>query len=99
MSEALGATNTSQVLDLSANTGNQFTPAYAIYENGTPTRVALFNYVTDSSGNSALTASIAIGGGQTGQPNGTPAEVKVKYVNYFFFFCVGYESGAYLSIC
>jgi hypothetical protein len=80
MSEVIGASNTSQVLDLAANAGNQFTPAYAIYENGTPTRVALFNYVTDPSGNSAITASIAIGGGQTGQPNGTPAQVKVKYV-------------------
>jgi Glycosyl hydrolase family 79 C-terminal beta domain len=80
MAEVLGASNTSQVLDLNANGGNQFTPAYAIYENGTPVRVALFNYVTDSSGNSAITASISIGGGQTGQQNATPAEVKVKYV-------------------
>jgi hypothetical protein len=42
--------------------------------------VALFNYVTDPSGASSLTVSIAIGGGSTGQPNATPSEVKVKYL-------------------
>ena len=78
MAEVMGPSNTSQVLDLNANNGNQYTPAYAIYENGNPVRVALFNYVTDNSGNSALTVSISIGGGQTGQANATPAEVKVK---------------------
>jgi hypothetical protein len=82
MAEVLGPSNTSQVLDLNANSGNQFTPAYAIYQNGKPVRVALFNYVTDPSGNSALTVSISIGGGQTGQPNSTPAEVKVKCVSF-----------------
>jgi Glycosyl hydrolase family 79 C-terminal beta domain len=84
MAELLGPSNTSQVLDLNANSGNPLTPAYAIYENGNPVRVALFNYVTDPSGNSAITASISIGGGQTGQPNATPSEVKVKYVVFFF---------------
>ncbi len=78
MAEALGASNTSQILDLNANTGNEFTPAYAIYENGNPVRVALFNYITDPTGGSTYTASIAIGGGETGQSNVTPATVKVK---------------------
>lgn len=80
MAEILGPSNTSQVVDLNSNNGNQFTPAYAIYQSGTPVRVALFNFVTDSSGNSNLLVSISVGGGQTGQPNATPAEVKVKYV-------------------
>jgi hypothetical protein len=78
MAEALGASNSSQVLDLNANGGNIFTPAYAIYEKGNPVRVALFNFVTDPSGASNITASIAIGGGQTGQPNAVPAQVTVK---------------------
>ncbi|KAF9030078.1 hypothetical protein BDZ89DRAFT_1091658 [Hymenopellis radicata] len=69
MAEALGASNTSQILDLNANAGNVYTPAYAIYENGDPVRVA-FTY----------TVSIAIGGGETGQSNATPATVKVKYL-------------------
>ncbi len=74
----MGASNVSQILDLNANDGNIFTPAYAIYENGNPVRVALFNYITDPSGASTYTASISIGGGETGQANGTPAQVKVK---------------------
>ncbi|KAF9003830.1 hypothetical protein BDZ89DRAFT_967337 [Hymenopellis radicata] len=80
MAEALGASNTSQILDLDANAGNVYTPAYAIYENGDPVRVALFNYITDPTGGSTYTASIAIGGGETGQGNATPATVKVKYL-------------------
>jgi hypothetical protein len=78
MAEALGASNASQVLDLSANGANIYTPAYGIFEQGKPVRVALFNYVTDSSGASDITATIAVGGGQTGQPNATPGQVKVK---------------------
>ncbi|KXN92551.1 hypothetical protein AN958_05406 [Leucoagaricus sp. SymC.cos] len=80
MAEVLGASNKSQVLDLGANSGNQFTPAFAIYEDGNPVRVVLINFVSDSSGNSDLTAAISIGGGQTGQSNATPASVKVKYL-------------------
>ncbi|KAL0952547.1 hypothetical protein HGRIS_006805 [Hohenbuehelia grisea] len=79
VAESLGPSNKSQVLDLNANGGNIFTPAYAIYENGNPARVALFNYVTDPSGASDITAQIAIGGSGINQPNGSPASVKVKY--------------------
>jgi hypothetical protein len=78
MAEALGASNGSQVLDLNANGGDVHTPAYGIYENGNPVRVAVFNFVTDPTGASDITASIAVGGGNTGQANGTPAQVKVK---------------------
>ena len=78
IAEAFGSSNTAQVVDLNANTGNIYTPAYAIYEQGHVSRVALFNYVTDGSGGSTYTASIAIGGGDTGQPGGTPGSVKVK---------------------
>ncbi len=78
MAEAMGASNVSQILDLNANDGNIFTPAYAIYENGNPVQVVLFNYITDPLGASTYTASISIGGGETDQANGTPAQVKVK---------------------
>jgi hypothetical protein len=60
------------------NDNNIYTPGYAIYDGGVLARLALFNYVTDPSGASAYTASFAIGGGDTGQANGTPAQVKVK---------------------
>ncbi|KAK0192626.1 hypothetical protein F5146DRAFT_1136454 [Armillaria mellea] len=79
MAEALGSSNASQVLDIGANGGNIYTPGYAIYEQGTPVRLALFNFITDSSGAHDYYATFAVGGGDTGQGNGTPAQVKVKY--------------------
>ena len=54
MEEALGSSNTAQVLDLLPNNANIYTPAYAIYEGENLERVLLFNYVTDSSGASDL---------------------------------------------
>ncbi|KAI0255417.1 hypothetical protein BJV78DRAFT_1175160 [Lactifluus subvellereus] len=78
MAEVLGPSNASQVLDI---TQNPFTPIYVIYQNGTPTKLALFNFVTDSSGANDWTATFAVGGGQTGQAGATPASVKVKYLS------------------
>ncbi|KAF8155025.1 hypothetical protein K438DRAFT_1987252 [Mycena galopus ATCC 62051] len=52
-----------------------FTPTYGIYENGNPVRVALFNYITDPSGTSDVTAVISVDGGTT-----TPQQVHVKYL-------------------
>ncbi|KAA1475467.1 glycoside hydrolase family 79 protein [Dentipellis sp. KUC8613] len=80
MAEILGPSNTSQVFDLGANNNNMYTPAYAVYENGTPTKVVLFNFVTDPSGNTNLSVTIAVGGGDTDQPNATPSSVQVKYL-------------------
>ncbi|KAI9461990.1 hypothetical protein BJY52DRAFT_1147038 [Lactarius psammicola] len=77
MAEALGPHNTSQVVDLTSNIN---TPIYAVYENGAPTKVALFNFITDSTGASTYTATISIGGGTTGQNNATPSQVQVKYL-------------------
>ncbi|KIK77729.1 glycoside hydrolase family 79 protein [Paxillus rubicundulus Ve08.2h10] len=74
VAEALGPSNKSQVLDLQMNGGNEFTPGYAIYENGQPTRLALINFVNDASGANDYTASISIAGA-------TPAQVKVKYLS------------------
>lgn len=73
VAEALGSSNTAQVLDLQANGGSDYTPGYAIYENGQPVRVALTNFISDPSGNSDYTASISIGGT-------VPPQVKVKYL-------------------
>lgn len=81
LAEAFGPTNTAQIVDLNANNANIYTPAYAIYEQGNIARVALFNYMTDATGGHTYTASIAVGGGDSGQPNGTPASVKVKYLS------------------
>ncbi|KAI0299017.1 glycoside hydrolase family 79 protein [Multifurca ochricompacta] len=78
MAEAFGPSNASQIVDLTGS--NIYTPIYAIYENGAPTKVALFNFVTDPSGASTYTATISIGGGSTGQANATPSQVQVKYL-------------------
>lgn len=75
LAEALGTTNTSQIVDLNPNGGNEFTPAYAIYEHGALSKVAVFNYVDDQTGGSALSITIAVQGG-----NGVGNSVKVKYL-------------------
>jgi len=80
VAEAFGTSNQSRIIDLQMNGNNIYTPGYAIYDGDVLARLALFNYVTDPSGASSYTASFAIGGGDTGQPNGTPAQVKVKYL-------------------
>ena len=80
MTEIMGRSNQSQVLWLDVNGGNPSTPGYAIYENGTPMRVALFNFLNDRSGAHDLNVAISVGGGETGQPAGTPASVRVKYL-------------------
>jgi len=85
MAEILGSSNQSQVLDLQANDGYQYTPAFGIYENGNPVRVVLINFVSDPSGNSDLTVALSVGGGQTGQPSATPSSVQVKCVRSFVF--------------
>ncbi|GJE89063.1 glycoside hydrolase family 79 protein [Phanerochaete sordida] len=79
MPEILGNSNTSRVVDLFANSNNDLTPAYAIYENDQLARVALFNYMDDGSDAMALNVAIQVGGGN-GQPASTPAQVKVKYL-------------------
>lgn len=80
MAEILGRSNQSQVIDLDLNNGEQSTPGYAIYENGTPMRLALFNYLDDASGAHDLSVAISIGGEETGQPANTPSSVRVKYL-------------------
>ena len=74
VAEALGNSNNSQVLDLQANNGSIYSPAYAVYENGNLARVALFNFITDPSGASAYSVDISIAGGTV------PSQVFVKCV-------------------
>ncbi|CCM01660.1 uncharacterized protein FIBRA_03722 [Fibroporia radiculosa] len=80
VAETLGPTNNSQIVDLEANANNNYTPGYAVYENGALARIALLNYMTDPSGANSYTATISVGGGNTGQPNAVPAQVYVKYL-------------------
>lgn len=78
VAEAIGQTNTSQVKDLNPNDGNEFTPAFAIYENGNLARIALINFLSDASGANDYTATIYVGGTGFNEPNGVPPSVKVK---------------------
>ena len=71
VAETFGSSNQSRVLDLFANNADVDTPAYAIYENGAPTRVALLNYMTDPSGASDYTVNLSGGGSNS---------VQVKYL-------------------
>jgi len=80
MTEIMGRSNQSQVLWLNVNNGDPSTPGYAIYENGTPMKVALFNFLNDRSGAHDLSVAISVGGGETGRPTSTPASVRVKYL-------------------
>ncbi|OSD00696.1 hypothetical protein PYCCODRAFT_1437022 [Trametes coccinea BRFM310] len=80
MAEALGTTNTSRVVDLAANGGNEFTPAYAIYEDNALARIALINYMSAQNGVGTINVTISIGGVPAGEPNDIPAEVEVKYL-------------------
>lgn len=73
VAETFGKSGKAQIVDVQANSGNIYTPGYAIYESGTLAKVALFNYVTDPSGASDYTVTLSIAD-QT-----MPAEVYVKW--------------------
>lgn len=79
VTEALGASNASQVIDLNLN-NSPYTPGYAIYENGAPARVMLINYMDDGgTGTAQYTAYVHIGG--TGDiADTTPQTVQVRYL-------------------
>ncbi|OCH87689.1 glycoside hydrolase family 79 protein [Obba rivulosa] len=74
VAEALGPTNTAQIIDLFASNNSDQTPGYAIYENGSLARVALFNYMTDPSGANDYVATISMADAAV------PAQVQVKYL-------------------
>ena len=52
-----------------------FHPGYAIYENGVPSRLVLFNYVSDPSGASTYQAAVTFGDNST-----LPGQVSVRYL-------------------
>ncbi|BEJ01656.1 hypothetical protein CcaverHIS631_0603380 [Cutaneotrichosporon cavernicola] len=60
VAEAFGRTATAQVIDLLPDGGDEFHPTYVVYENGAPSRVVLFNYVSDPSGASIYNAVISL---------------------------------------
>ncbi|KAF8604933.1 glycoside hydrolase family 79 protein [Ceratobasidium sp. AG-I] len=72
VAEAFGKSGNARVADLNANNGENFTPGYAIYENGVPTRVLLINYVDDATGAHDVTARVQVAGT-------APTQVRVKY--------------------
>lgn len=65
-------------MDLFLNNNNNYSPGYAIYEDGVPQRLVLINYLTDASGAANYTAYISIGGNSTNTAAETPASVTVK---------------------
>ncbi|KAJ7331318.1 glycoside hydrolase family 79 protein [Mycena albidolilacea] len=74
MAEAIGPSNNTQVFNYGVADLTSFTPIYGIYENGTPVRVAIFNYLDDPSGANTVHAVISIAGATI------PSSVKVKYL-------------------
>jgi hypothetical protein len=65
IAEIFGQSNTSRVTDLNIQ-GDEHTtlhPAYAVYEDDAPSRIVLFNYVSDPSGGSTYQATLSIPGG------------------------------------
>ena len=68
MAELFGSSNQSRIVDLNADGGNEFHPAYAVYENGVPTRLGLINFVSDPSQANDLTVNIDFGGAALPQP-------------------------------
>lgn len=70
VAEVFGKSNASQIVDTSNN--GALTPSYAIYDNGALSKVALFNFMDDSSGAHDIVGTITVDGGQV------PAQVYVK---------------------
>ncbi|GJJ14346.1 hypothetical protein Clacol_008610 [Clathrus columnatus] len=79
VAEALGSSGNARVADLRLNGGSDTTPGYVIYEGDVPSRMVLFNYVTDPSGANNYTAQISVDGQAVGKPNGTPPQIMARY--------------------
>ncbi|KAK4683856.1 hypothetical protein P7C73_g6361, partial [Tremellales sp. Uapishka_1] len=62
VAEVFGQSNVSQIVDLAVDEDNIYHPAYAIYENDAPTRLALFNFINDPTGASDLQVSVSLNG-------------------------------------
>jgi hypothetical protein len=75
MAEILGPNNKSRISDVTQDIN---APMYIISEDDKPTKAALINFVTDSTGKSTYNAVISLGGASIGQSNAVPPQVKVK---------------------
>jgi hypothetical protein len=71
ISEAFGKSGTAQILDIFPQ--SQYQPNYAIYEGGKPSKLALINWASDTTGASDYVFSFGVDGG-------VPGSVKVKYL-------------------
>ncbi|KAH9914072.1 glycoside hydrolase family 79 protein [Epithele typhae] len=80
VAELMGTSGTTQLKDMLPNNADIHTPAYAVFENGQFSKMALLNYMTDPSGANDYTATIYVGGSGWSEANGVPASVKVKYL-------------------
>ena len=78
VAEVMGKSNTTRIKDMGANNGNVYTPAYAVFENGQFSKMAMINYMTDPSGAHDYVATVNVGGQDWGEESGVPAQVKVK---------------------
>ncbi|KAH7333658.1 hypothetical protein B0J17DRAFT_676342 [Rhizoctonia solani] len=75
ISESIGRSGNAQIADLNLSTGGvnaMYTPGYTIVENGNPVKVALFNFISDTSGASNYDALVTVPVNQ--------AQVRVKYL-------------------
>lgn len=66
IAEAFGKSGKARVVDLNADYGNIYHPAYAVYEDDAPTRFVLFNFVDDASGASNMDVTINLAGAAIG---------------------------------
>ncbi|EJD52331.1 hypothetical protein AURDEDRAFT_81890 [Auricularia subglabra TFB-10046 SS5] len=72
VNEALGSSGKARVADLGANSGNDFTPGYVVYEDDKPDRLVLINFMSDKTGAHDYTAKVKVGDGVS--------EVSVRYL-------------------
>lgn len=73
--EIFGTSGSATIMDLNPNNGSVYTPAYSIYEQGSVSKFALFNYLDDPSGNSNSLVTISFTDGTV------PSSVGVKYLS------------------
>lgn len=74
VAETLGSSGNAQIVDLGIGNNSIYTPAYAIYEQGQPVRMALFNFVDDPSGANDYVANVTLTGAAL------PGSVNVRYL-------------------
>ncbi|KLO13587.1 hypothetical protein SCHPADRAFT_940250 [Schizopora paradoxa] len=70
MAEVIGKSGKARVIDLNANEGNIYTPAFAIYEDNVPVRVLIINFVTNPSGANDINVNV--------NADGASSQIKVK---------------------